>query len=114
MSSIVENYYFPDDIWGVIKGFQLDWIKAAKRHHKLNSVGYLNDLDGLYGIIYERWMNFPPYDNTTALLRYDYFYWRSDGGPEANLPLVSLTTNGIGKGCWAGYGWKRYNKDFRR
>ena len=107
-------YYFPDDIWGLIKGFQLDYIKTFKRHHKLNSVGYLNDLHGLYGIIYERWMSFPPYDNTTTLLRHDYFHWRTDGGPQANLPLVSLTTNSISGGCWAGYGWKRYSKDFKR
>ena len=96
--------WFPDELWRLIKAFQIQ----HRKHHQVRSAGYLKDIDGLYGTIYKRWVQFPPYASTDDILRAEYFHWRTDSGPPPGLPLVSITYNiKSNGGYYAGYGWTK-------
>ena len=99
----------PDEIWDYIKEFTFDW----KRSHKQK---FRKCLTYRFGVkkesreIYERWTHFPPWPNTTDIIRDEYLGgWRIDFAPRPNLELTSITWNVSGTGgWWCGYGWKRH------
>ena len=90
--------YFPNELWRIIKGFQIDY----KKHHIIQMSNCL------YSEIYERWTHFPVWPNTNDIIRDEYLHWRNEWAPRPNLPLVSITYNVVGNGgWWGGYGWER-------
>ena len=60
----------------------------------------------IFGPVYERWTDFPPYPNTNDIIGVQYMiYGRT---PRPNLELTSITWNPKGEsGWWCGYGWER-------
>jgi len=96
--------YFPDELWRIIKSFQIDY----KKHHIIQMSNCLEKINGLYGEIYERWTHFPVWPNTNDIIRAEYLHWRNEWAPRPNLPLVSITFNVKNNGgWWGGYGWER-------
>lgn len=110
--TLIHFYYtnnmfeLPDELWGLIKEFTLDW----KRSHKQKMKSTLTSLDGLYEEVYKRWTYFPPWPNTNDIITAEYAAraWRMDWAPRPNLKLSSITWNPTGTGgWWCGYGWGR-------
>lgn len=93
---------FPDEIWKIVKDYQIDY----KKHHSIQMSYSLEKINDLYSEIYERWILFPPYSNTSDIIRAEYPDWYTSWAPRPNLPLVSITYNATGNHGWrAGYGW---------
>lgn len=110
--TLIHFYYtnnmfeLPDELWGLIKEFTLDW----KHSHKQKMKSTLTSLDGLYEEVYKRWTYFPPWPNTNDIITAEYAAraWRMDWAPRPNLKLSSITWNPKGTGgWWCGYGWGR-------
>ena len=92
--------YFPTELWKIIKEFQINY----KKHHSLKMQIIMNDINNLYGEMYERWTNFPPWANTNDIIRDE----RRPVPNAPNLPLTSICYNIKGNhGWWCGYGWKK-------
>ena len=95
--------YFPTELWKIIKEFQINY----KKHHSLKMQIIMNDINNLYGEMYERWTNFPPWANTNDIIRDE----RCPVPNVPNLPLTSICYNIKGnQGWWCGYGWKKIKK----
>ena len=102
-------FELPDELWGLIKDFTLDW----KRSHKQKMKETLTIINGLYEEIYKRWTYFPPWPNTNDIIRDEYTLGVRDisWAPRPNLELTSITWNinaNENGGWWCGYGWKRH------
>lgn len=101
-------YYYPNDLWIIIK----DYLIEYKKHHKIKFIPILeNNVKNKFKPIFERWTLFPPWPNTNNIIQDEYpgelQNWMISR-PEPNLPLVSITWNIKGTGgWWCGYGWKK-------
>jgi hypothetical protein len=75
--------FFPDDLWSIIKDFQLDY----KKYHKIKMKPILKVIkcDSLHEM-YERWTSFPPWPNTNDIIEEQY------PGPIENWQIARPTT----------------------
>ena len=104
-------YELPDELWRIIKDFFIDY----KKHHKIKmNIILENDINNRFVEIYSRWTLFPPFPNTSDIIRYEYNGLHCDWTPDPNLELVSITKwpkgNINGSGWWCGYGWRKTKK----
>ena len=97
-------YELPDEIWDLIKEFQIDY----KEHHKIKIKPLLKYFNfRSFGPEYERWTMWPPWSNTNDIIIAEYLD-RPDWAPRPNLQLTTITWNVTGTGgWWCGYGWIR-------
>jgi len=93
-------YAFPNELWDIIKKFQLDYRKI----HKTKMLPSLEQINGRYASIYKTWSYWPVKHNTNDIIRERYSYWRPDIMmiPRPNLELTSITWD---NGWWCEYGW---------
>ena len=103
-------FELPDEIWGLIKEFAINWKKSHMK--KFNFVN--NAIKNLHfgKPLYERW-TYPPivWQNTNDIIINEYANNdRIPYAPPPNLPLTSITWNVKGTGgWWCGYGWYSFN-----
>ena len=91
----------PDELWNIIKGFQLDY----KRKHKRIMKSCLEHINGLYKEVYLYSSVFPSlgYGQEVADERHDGLWV-----PLQNLPVTIVGWNLKGKQkWWYGFGWIR-------
>tara|TARA_Y100000589_G_C26955981_1_gene548541 strand:- start:126 stop:590 length:465 start_codon:yes stop_codon:yes gene_type:complete len=100
---IMSKCYFevPDEIWGIIKDFMLNY----KKSHMIRMKPILeNEIVSIYGPICERWTHFPPWPNSNDIIQEENYPVPNI----PNLPLTSICWNVKGTGgWWCGYGWKK-------
>ena len=99
-------YELPDELWNLIKQFLLDY----KKYHQIKMKPILEKyINKRFTEKYERWTLFPPWKNTSDIIREEYqmnnlLQWV----PEPDLSLTSICYNVRGTGgWWCGYGWKQ-------
>lgn len=96
--------YFPEDIWLIIKLYQIDYLK----HHSKKYKPIITYFNGLFKEIFTRWTYFPPLKNTN-----DMFNEFVTFTPRPNLQLTSICFNinaNKNGGWWCGYGWEKINR----
>jgi len=88
----------PDELWNIIKGFQLDY----KRKHKRNMEPCLEYIDGLYKEVYLYSSVFPSLGYGEVAAVENNGLWV----PLQNLPVTIIGWNLEGKNkWWYGFGW---------
>ena len=90
----------PDELWNIVKGFQLDY----KRKHKRIMKPCLEKINGLYKEVYLYSSVFPSLGYGQEVVRgYDGLWV-----PLQNLPVTIVGWNLKGKQKWRyGFGWMR-------
>jgi len=93
-------YEFPDELWDIIKTFQLDY----KKKHKIKMTSTFEEIEGKFGPIFATWTEWPLKHNTNDIIRERYIHWHPDIMmiPRPHLELSSITWN---NGWWCEYGW---------
>jgi len=98
--------YFPDELWRIIKDYQIEYFK----HHSIKMKSLLQQIQGNYGELFQVWRLFPPQKNTS-----DFLQEFSSCQPVPNLVLTTITWNVKGTGgWWCGYGWGKGSERKRR
>ena len=99
----------PDELWNIIKGYQLDF----KRKHKRNMEPSLEHIDGLYSEVYLYSSFFPTVEQSHVISGNNDGLWV----PLQNLPVTIVGWNLKGRNkWWYGFGWirKRELKGFKQ
>lgn len=100
-------YEFPDELWRMIRDFQLDY----KKYHHLKMLPVLDKINNSFREIHTRWTLFPPFNNTNDIINQEYpgeIYDWMIARPQPNMIKTSICWNVSGNGGWyCGYGWEK-------